>query len=121
MRILTLALLSALASQAVKKLIVLPMPKFPKFKWAELSEQTMKDVTQKLSSDEFEGRAPGSPGEEKTAAYLVERFKAAGLEPGNGDSWSQDVPLVEITAKNVSPLTITAKDGTPVDVCQLWH
>src|SRR5690606_1209648 len=37
-----------------------------------LSEATMKEVTRVLSSDEFEGRAPGTPGEEKTLAYLVE-------------------------------------------------
>ncbi|MBI1403262.1 MAG: M28 family peptidase [Porphyrobacter sp.] len=76
----------------------------------ELSEATMKEVTRVLSSDEFEGRMPGSVGEEKTIAYLTERFKAAGLKPGNGDSWTQEVPLVEITGKNYAPLSITGKD-----------
>ncbi len=42
-----------------------------------------------LSSDEFEGRAPSSPGEELTVAYLVEQFEAAGVGPGNGDSFSR--------------------------------
>ena len=64
----------------------------------------LKDVTQTLSSDAFEGRAPTTPAEEKTIAYIVERFKAAGLKPGNKGSWFQDVPLVEITASDVSPL-----------------
>jgi len=72
-----------------------------------ISLDTLKTVTQKLSSDEFEGRAPATPGEEKTVAYLIERMKAAGLQPGNHGSWLQDVPLVELTAKNVSPLNIT--------------
>ncbi len=76
---------------------------------AAISEATMKDVTRTLSSDEFEGRAPGTAGEEKTLAYLVERFAAAGLQPGNGESWFQDVPLVEITASNFEPLTIGGK------------
>lgn len=77
----------------------------------QISEATMKEVTKTLSSDAFEGRAPGSAGEEKTVAYLTEKFKAAGLEPGGKDgSWFQDVPLLEITAKNVSPLRIMA-DG----------
>ena len=71
-----------------------------------ISIETMKDVTRTLSSDEFEGRAPGTPGEAKTVAYLVERFSAAGLQPGNRGSWFQDVPLVEITASNFAPLTI---------------
>ncbi len=73
----------------------------------EISEQTMKDVTRELSTDEFDGRMPGTEGETKTVALLTERFEAAGLQPGNGDSWVQEVPLVEITGKNFAPLTIT--------------
>jgi Zn-dependent M28 family amino/carboxypeptidase len=67
--------------------------------------ETVREVTRVLSSDAFEGRAPGSAGEVKTLAYLVEQFRKAGLKPGNNGSWFQDVPLVEITATNVSPLT----------------
>ncbi|HSF11607.1 MAG TPA: M28 family metallopeptidase [Erythrobacter sp.] len=73
----------------------------------QLSEATMKDVTRALSSDAFEGRMPGTPGEEKTIALMVERFKAAGLQPGNGESWVQEVPLIEITGKDYAPLAIT--------------
>ncbi|RZL56208.1 MAG: peptidase M20, partial [Sphingomonas sp.] len=48
-----------------------------------------------LASDAFEGRAPGTPGEAKTVAWLIDQFKAAGLEPGGpGGSWTQPVPLV---------------------------
>ncbi|GAB3272389.1 M28 family metallopeptidase [Parahaliea aestuarii] len=72
-----------------------------------LSVDTMKNITRELSSDAFEGRAPGSAGEEKTVALLTKEFKAAGLKPGNGDSWVQDVPLVQITAENVSDLKVT--------------
>ena len=50
---------------------------------------------QTLASDEFEGRAPGSDGEERTVAYLVEQFRSMGLAPGNPDgSYTQAVPLV---------------------------
>ncbi|AUX68553.1 peptidase M28 [Porphyrobacter sp. HT-58-2] len=84
----------------------------PEIAPGELSEATMKDVTRLLSSDAFEGRMPGTPGEEKTIALLTERFKAAGLQPGNGESWVQEVPLVEITGRNYAPLTITGKGGT---------
>jgi len=79
----------------------------PEIAPGELSEDTMREVTRVLSSDAFEGRMPGSIGEEKTLAYLIERFKAAGLQPGNGDSWLQEVPLMEITGANHAPLTIT--------------
>ena len=79
----------------------------PEVAAGDISEATMKDVTRILSSDEFEGRMPGSAGEDKTVALLIERFKAAGLEPGNKGSWVQDVPLVEITGRDYAPLSIT--------------
>ncbi len=88
-----------------------------------IAEGTMKDVTRTLSSDAFEGRAPGSAGEDKTIAFLSERFKAAGLKPGNAGSWVQDVPLIEITGKNYAPLTVTgAKTGEPLsfDFAKDW-
>jgi Zn-dependent M28 family amino/carboxypeptidase len=53
-----------------------------------------------LASDEFEGRAPGTPGEEKSVGYLVKQFQAMGLKPGNPDgTFVQDVPLVGFTAR----------------------
>ncbi|MEO5866109.1 MAG: M28 family metallopeptidase [Sphingomonas sp.] len=72
-----------------------------------ISVQTLKEVDKTLSSDAYEGRKPTTPAEEKTTAYIVERFKAAGLKPGNNGSWFQPVPLVQITASNVTPLTFT--------------
>lgn len=76
-----------------------------------ISETIMRDITKTLSLDEFDGRAPGSEGEEKTLALLTERFAAAGLTPGNNGSWFQDVPLVGIAAENVSPLVISDANG----------
>jgi len=55
--------------------------------------------TKVLASDEFEGRAPGSPGEDKTVAYLVGEFQKLGLAPGNPDgTYVQNAPLVGITS-----------------------
>ncbi|WP_435005227.1 M28 family peptidase [Tundrisphaera lichenicola] len=52
-----------------------------------------------LASDDFEGRGPGTPGEDKTVAYLTDQFKAIGLKPGNPDgSFTQDVPLIGFQA-----------------------
>lgn len=79
----------------------------------DLSLKTLQDVTKELSSDSFEGRAPGTVGEEKTLAYLIKKFTEAGLKPGNNGKWTQDVPLVEITATNPTPLTFTG-GKTPV-------
>jgi Zn-dependent M28 family amino/carboxypeptidase len=50
-----------------------------------------------LSSNEFQGRGPGTEGETKTIAYLQEQYRAAGLEPGNPDgTYLQNVPMVGI-------------------------
>ena len=77
----------------------------------DISEATMVDLTRELSSDEFEGRMPGTEGGEKTVELLKKRFEEAGLEPGNNGSWTQDVPLVEITGSDFAPLKVTgAKD-----------
>jgi hypothetical protein len=51
-----------------------------------------------LASDEFEGRAPGSKGEELSVKYISEQFKALGLKPGNPNgTYTQEVPLAGIT------------------------
>jgi Zn-dependent M28 family amino/carboxypeptidase len=53
-----------------------------------------------LSSDEFEGRAPATKGEDLTVQYLIEQFKQSGLKPGNPDgTFIQKVPLVGITSE----------------------
>ena len=80
-----------------------------------ISVDTLKDVTKTLSADEYEGRAPATPAEDKTIAYLVERMKAAGLQPGNKGAWTQDVPLVEITASQVAPLSFSG-GKTPISL-----
>ena len=53
-----------------------------------------------LSSDDFEGRAPGTHGEQVTLDYLVHEFKALGLSPGNPDgTYLQQVPLSEFRSQ----------------------
>jgi Zn-dependent M28 family amino/carboxypeptidase len=114
MRLLSLALISALTLTSACQKAASPdmdTAALPQIEVPALSEKTMQDVTRELSLDTYEGRAPGSIGEEKTVAYLISKFKAAGLEPGNNGSWTQDVPLIEITAKNVSALSIADRNG----------
>jgi Zn-dependent M28 family amino/carboxypeptidase len=64
-----------------------------------------------LASDEFEGRKPFSPGETKTIHYLKTEFEKLGLKPGNGKSYFQDVPMVDIMSKPAGPLVMKGKDG----------
>ena len=55
----------------------------------------MSATVKTLASDAFQGRAPGTPGEAKTVAYLVDRFRALGLQPGGENGgWLQQVPLL---------------------------
>ncbi len=66
------------------------------------AEDVLADI-KTLASDAFEGRGPGTPGEEKTVAFLIDRFKAMGLKPGNPDGrYVQDVPLVGFQATSTS-------------------
>ncbi len=66
-----------------------------------------------LSSDEFEGRGPGTKGEELSIAYMEKQFRAAGLEPGNPNgSYLQEVPLVGIRPDPRMLLTFTGHDAT---------
>jgi Zn-dependent M28 family amino/carboxypeptidase len=73
------------------------------------SARMLEDI-KVLSSDEFEGRAPGSKGEELTVKFLEDAFTKIGLKPGNTDgTFVQALPLVGITAANTRPLTVTGQ------------
>ena len=53
-----------------------------------------------LASDEFEGRAPGTKGEELSVKYITDQFKQIGLKPGNPDgTYTQEVPLAGIKSE----------------------
>ena len=79
---------------------------------ADITEADFADMVKALSSDEFEGRAPGSVGEEKTTAYLEAQMKRIGLQPGNNGSYFQDVPMVETTADEAATtMTLATAKG----------
>jgi Zn-dependent M28 family amino/carboxypeptidase len=64
-----------------------------------------------LSSDEFEGRAPGSKGEELSINYISDQFKRIGLKPGNPDgTYLQEVPLAGITSDPQMSLSAGEKE-----------
>jgi len=65
-----------------------------------------------LASDEFEGRAPGTRGEELTVSYIIERLQSLGLRPGNPDgTYVQFVPLVGTTVRNSPTMTFRSAGG----------
>ena len=62
---------------------------------ARIETERLSSIVRELASDEYQGRAPGTPGGKKTVQYLVEQFRALGLEPGGADgSWTNDVPMI---------------------------
>jgi len=64
-----------------------------------------------LASDEFEGRAPGTKGEELSVKYITDQFKQIGLKPGNPDgTYTQEVPLAGI--KSEPQMLFVAGDKT---------
>jgi Zn-dependent M28 family amino/carboxypeptidase len=72
-----------------------------------IDESVYRKHVAALASDEFEGRKPGTVGETRTLEYLEREFRRLGLEPGNGASFRQEVPMVEITAAPDASLSFT--------------
>ncbi len=75
----------------------------------EVSTEDLSMHIKVLASDEFGGRAPGTPGEDKTVAYLTQQFQRLGLKPGNGDSYVQTVPMIESLVSADSTMSIATK------------
>ena len=60
-----------------------------------ISARKLSEHVRVLASNEFEGRAPATAGEDKTIAYLAEQFQRSGLQPGGENGgWTQQVPLL---------------------------
>ncbi len=76
-----------------------------------ISEETLRTHLEILASDSFEGRKPFTAGEKKTLAYLENEAKKLGLNPGNGSSYLQEVPLVEIHGHSSDTLQLSGKNN----------
>jgi len=77
-----------------------------------ITEAGLNQKIEQLASDEFLGRRPFTEGETVTINYLKDQFLKMGLKPGNGDSFFQEVPMVELTATTDSAINITGGSGT---------
>ena len=81
---------------------------------ADLDPAKIAEHVKILADDSFEGRAPATAGETKTVEYIIQQYKAAGLQPG-GDladgqrAWTQDVPLARF--ENKGPVTVGVTAG----------
>ena len=96
-----LALLAACATTA---------PEPPRSAAGPIDPVRMDNMIRTLASDAFEGRAPGTPGEAKTIAYISEQFRLAGLEPaGENGGWTQRVPLVRTQLGKPGSVSVSVK------------
>jgi Zn-dependent M28 family amino/carboxypeptidase len=80
----------------------------PKDGLAAFNADTLAAHIEKLSSDEFLGRKPFTEGENRTISYLQQQFIIAGLEPGNGNSYLQEVPMVRISTQAANNMQVEA-------------
>lgn len=79
---------------------------------AAFSADSLRLHVAELSDDSFQGRKPFTEGETITIEYLQKQFKAAGLEPGNGDSYLQEVPMVNIQTTAAPDMMVTTSKGS---------
>ena len=75
------------------------------------STDSIKKNVSVLASDSFMGRKPFTAGETKTIDFLQQQYRAIGLEPGNGNSYLQEVPMVNIKATAAPSMSVTAPNG----------
>src|SRR5690242_3732907 len=81
--------------------------------WAPVDPQRLSDWTRELGSDRMQGRAPGTEGETRTVAWLIEQFRALGLQPGGANgSWTQTVPLIRTHVPERADFTIASHGET---------
>lgn len=66
----------------------------------------------RLSADDFEGRGPGTAGGKRAAQYIADELKAAGVKPGNGRSYFQNVKMIGVKADPNTQLEVAGKGGT---------
>lgn len=79
---------------------------------ADINAADYAELVKTLASDEFEGRGPGTQGEEKSVEYIKAQFERAGLKPGNNGDWFQTVPMVVTEADPATTMNIDV-DGKP--------
>jgi Zn-dependent M28 family amino/carboxypeptidase len=81
----------------------------------EISAADFAAHVQRLGSDEFEGRKPGTIGERMATTYLIDQFQRMGLKPGNHGSFLQAVPAIETSLLDGNKITLDVTEGGNVE------
>ena len=85
----------------------------------DVDDNRIKADIKYLSSDELEGRGTGAKGGDAAADYIASQFEKAGVKPaGDQGTYFQKVPMVGITTKPASTLSIKDPKQT-LDLKQL--
>jgi Zn-dependent M28 family amino/carboxypeptidase len=74
--------------------------------------QKMRQRVVRLSADDMEGRGPGTEGGRRAAQYIADEMKAAGVKPGNGKSYFQNVKMIGVKADPNTKLEVRGTKGT---------
>ena len=79
----------------------------------QITDEYMREILREISGDEYEGRGPGTRGDEKARQYLAARMESLGLEPGGEDgSWEQPFELVGLNSDQPETWTFTGNGQT---------
>jgi Zn-dependent M28 family amino/carboxypeptidase len=93
--------------------VAAPAAKVPLASLPQVNAASLLEHIKVLASDQFEGRHPGTPGEDRTVEYLTAEFQKLGLKPGNTDgTYIQKVPLVGLTGAQAKPLVVSGESTT---------
>lgn len=78
---------------------------------ASFDAAKLRERVKRLSADEFEGRGPGTEGGKRAAQYIADQMKAAGVKPGNGKSYFQNVKMIGVKADPNTKLEVSGPAG----------
>ncbi len=101
-------MLKRLLVAAAISAIIEPTPGMADEAFTSITKEDLAVHIELLSSDAFEGRAPGTAGEEKTVSYVSSQFERAGAQPWKRKSYEQPIPLVEVTRKDGAVFSVEA-------------
>src|SRR5215204_6750344 len=78
---------------------------------SRFDQSKMRERVIRLSADDFEGRGPGTAGGRRAAQYIADELKAAGVRPGNGRSYFQNVKMIGVKADPNTQLHVSGRGG----------
>src|SRR5258708_3747787 len=80
----------------------------------DFDPEKMREDVKRLSSDDFEGRGPGTEGGKRAARYIADQMKSIGVKPANKGSYFQNVKLVGVKADPQTVLRVSTESAPTV-------